>query len=358
MVVLLDKTYLLKYYYRSDRTGETCEAFSPEGSFGGLSSYMTTKYKIREEECLLIKQFRTYDELVKFLKEDKQLLIPDEEKAKQILKKTGYFSLISGYKNIFKNPVTKKYFERTTIDDIYSLYQFDRELRSIFLKYILIAERSIKASLSYYFSETYGEQQTEYLTTTNYDFKMKGNRVGIQKLINTLSGNLLHNNDFVYIKHYKYKYQNVPLWVMVQVMTLGQISHMFFYLKATVPIKVCKDFHNIERMQMHTFLSVMTKHRNACAHGERFFNYVTKDSIKDTVIHRKMGISVKGSRYTCGKNDLFSEVIILKYLLDKEDFRAFYYELKRCIVKFKPDKRIMGMMGFPENWMKIVRLKV
>lgn len=69
---------------------------------------------------------------------------------------------------------------------------------------------------------------------------------------------------------------------MVQVLTVGQLSHMFDYLKATVPIKVCNDFNNLGRKDMHSFLSVMTKHRNACAHGDRFFNYVTKDSITDT----------------------------------------------------------------------------
>lgn len=350
MTVLLDRLRLPLYNRASDRTGETCEAFSPEGSFGGLSLYM---YK---GGMRLAKKFKTYDELVEFLKKDKQLLIPDEEKAKQVLKKTGYFSLISGYKDIFKNPITKKYFERTTIDDIYSLYQFDRELRSIFLKYILIAERSIKASLSYNFSETYGELQTEYLAISNYDFA--NNKSGIHKLISIFSGHLSDNSDYIYIKHYQNKYQNVPLWVMIQVITLGQVAHMFDYLKATVPIKICKDFHNMDRMQMHTFLSVMTKHRNACAHGERFFNYVTKDSIKNTVIHKKLGIAEVNGRFVCGKNDLFSEVIILKYLLDKEDFRDFYYELKRCIQKRKPDKGILNMMGFPENWMKIIRYKV
>ena len=306
----------------------------------------------------MVRKFKTYDDLICFLKKDKNLVIQDEEKAKHILKKTGYFSLISGYKEIFKNHITKKYDGNTSFNDIYSLYQFDRELRSIFLKYILIAERSVKASLSYHFSETYGEQQTEYLASTNYDVANKRNCAGIQKLINIFAGHLNYKSDYAYITHYQKKYQNVPLWVMINVMTLGQVAHMFDYLKATVPIKVCKDYHNIERMQMHTFLSVMTKHRNACAHGERLFNYITKDSIKNTVIHKKLGILEVSGRYITGKNDLFSEVIILKYLLDREDFRTFYYELKRCIGKCKPDKRIMDMMGFPENWMKIIRLKI
>ncbi|MBO5353855.1 MAG: Abi family protein [Lachnospiraceae bacterium] len=306
----------------------------------------------------MTKVFKSYDDLLVFLKTEKNLLIPDEERAKNILKKTGYFSLISGYKEIFKNSVTKKYNDTTSFDDIYLLYQFDRELRSVFLKYILIAERSIKSSLSYHFSETYGELQTEYLSVKNYDFGNKNNQKGIQKLLSIFAGYLGNISDYIYIKHYQQNHNNVPLWVMIQVITLGQTAHMFDYLKATVPIKVCKEFHDIERGQLHSFLSVMTKHRNACAHGERFFNYKTKDSIKNVPIHKKMNISEVNGRYTCGKNDLFSEVIILKYLLDKEDFRDFYYDLKHCIIRRKPDQRIMGMMGFPANWMNIIRLKV
>lgn len=101
----------------------------------------------------------------------------------------------------------------------------------------------------------------------------------------------------------------------------------------------------------------MTKHRNACAHGDRFFNYTTKDSVTDTLIHKKLHIPQINGRYQNGKNDVFSEVIILKYLLDKEDFRNFYYELKGCIKKQQPDKNTLKMMGFPENWMSVLRLK-
>ena len=107
---------------------------------------------------------------------------------------------------------------------------------------------------------------------------------------------------------------------------------------------------------MHSFLSIMTKHRNVCAHGDRFFNYTTKDSITDTIIHKKLHIPQRNERYQNGKNDLFSEVIILKYLLDREDFRNFYYELKRCIKKHLPNEHILWLMGFPSNWMSILRL--
>lgn len=304
----------------------------------------------------MAKPFQTYDDLLIFLQNEKNLVIEDTDYARHILAKTSYFSLITGYKNTFKNPTTGKYMDGTTFEDIYHLYQFDNELRSVFLKYMLIAERSVKSSLAYHFSATYGENQTEYLSLSHY-MPTASMQHGIQKLLQVFHYQLSHKNEHDYINHYKAKHHNVPLWIMVQVLTIGQLSHMFDYLKASVPIKVCNDFQQIGRKDMHSFLSIMTKHRNVCAHGERFFNYVTKDSITDTLIHRKLRIPQKDGRYQMGKNDIFSEVIILKYLLDGEDFRSFYYELKHCLKYHAPGEGILTLMGFPENWTSIIRLK-
>lgn len=304
----------------------------------------------------MAKTFQTYDDLLIFLQNEKNLIIEDVEYARHILAKTSYFSLITGYKEIFKNPTTGKYVDGTTFEDIYCLYQFDNELRSIFLKYMLLAERNVKSSLAYHFSATYGENQTEYLSLSHYMPTASMQR-GIQKLLRVFHYQLTYKNEHAYINHYKTKHHNVPLWIMVQVLTIGQLSHMFDYLKASVPIKVCNDFRQIGRKDMHSFLSIMTKHRNVCAHGERFFNYATKDSITDTVIHRKLRILQKNGRYQKGKNDIFSEVIILKYLLDEEDFRRFYYELKYCLKYHAPGERILALMGFPKNWTAIIRLK-
>ena len=304
----------------------------------------------------MAKPFQTYDDLLIFLQNEKNLVIEDTDYAKHILAKTSYFSLITGYKDTFKNPTTGKYMDGTTFEDIYHLYQFDNELRSIFLKYMLIAERSVKSSLAYHFSATYGENQREYLSLSHY-MPTASMQHGIQKLLRVFYYQLSHKNEHDYINHYKAKHHNVPLWIMVQVLTIGQLPHMFDYLKASVTIKVCNDFQQIGRKDMHSFISIMTKHRNVCAHGERFFNYVTKDSITDTLIHRKLRIPQKDGRYQMGKNDIFSEVIILKYLLDGEDFRSFYYELKHRLKYHAPGEGILALMGFPENWTSIIRLK-
>ncbi len=300
------------------------------------------------------KPFKTYDELLDFLEKEKELDIPDREEAKRILGKISYYSLITGYKDIFKDKTTGYYKKNVTFEDIYNLYRFDRDLRSIFLKYILIAEKSVKTSLAYHFCELYGEDQKEYSIVGNYDVNGK-NANRINKLLSIFQYNLSGRTDYAYINYYITAHQNVPLWIMVQVLTLGQFAHMFDCLKAAVPIRVCIDHNNVTRNQMHSFLSVMTKHRNVCAHGDRFYSYKTKDSISDTNVHLKLKIHQNNGRYLQGKDDIFAEVIILKYLLDREDFNSFQKELSQCLRKYNPSKEIIEKMGFPTNWENIIK---
>ena len=75
-----------------------------------------------------------------------------------ILKQTSYYSLISGYKDIFKNPTTKKYKDGTRFEDIMELYYFDELLRQLFLRYLIkvyplsdgMSAEEIEEMISYY----------------------------------------------------------------------------------------------------------------------------------------------------------------------------------------------------------------
>ena len=55
------------------------------------------------------KQFSTYDEQITFLEEKKDLIIIDKEYARRMLLKIGYFSLINGYKEAFKESVSNQF---------------------------------------------------------------------------------------------------------------------------------------------------------------------------------------------------------------------------------------------------------
>ena len=78
------------------------------------------------------KPFLTYPQQIQKLK-DKNLTITDDAATAITLHHYGYFALISGYKDLFKNPTTKDYRDGTTMDDIVALYRFDEQLRDCLL---------------------------------------------------------------------------------------------------------------------------------------------------------------------------------------------------------------------------------
>lgn len=43
-------------------------------------------------------------------------------------------------------------------------------------------------------------------------------------MIQIISRQLRDDSDYAYIRHYLIRYQNVPLWVMMNVLIIGQLS--------------------------------------------------------------------------------------------------------------------------------------
>lgn len=103
------------------------------------------------------KPFLTYEQQLAKLRDEKHLVISDEESASNKLKRIGYYSLISGYKHLFRIPNQKNYKDGVSFDEIVALYEFDESLRELFLHYLLHIERHMHSLLSYYFTEKNGE---------------------------------------------------------------------------------------------------------------------------------------------------------------------------------------------------------
>lgn len=308
------------------------------------------------------KPFLSFQAQINFLETDKNLLIQDHDYARSMLKQIGYFSLIGGYKLPFKNPTTKKYKDGVRFEDIVALYYFDENLRELFLKYILKIERHIRALLSYHFTEKHGEQQSAYLNPVNYVLNPRTTN-GVNRLIATLGNLANHNSDYPYINHQRQTYGNVPLWVLVNGVTFGSLSKFYGFTTSDIRSKVAKNFEKVNQKQLEQYLSVITKYRNVCAHGDRLFSYQTRDDIPDTALHVKLGIRKNGTQYAQGKHDLFSVVIAFRYLLSNDDFKRFKASLTSVLQHYlkspgaMSDISLYEYMGFPSNWKKITAFK-
>ena len=330
----------------------------------------------RKANAILVSLFRDYfatakqKEILKNLlqqnqeklEKEKQLVISDPEFAKTTLQKLGYFSLIGGYKDLFKHKPSGNYLHGVTFEEITAFYYFDEELRTLFLKYILHVERQLKSMLSYYFCEKYGEQQTAYLTAGNYNYTRR-NQSKINRLITTLSKTIALPSNYSYITHHATMYGNVPLWVATNALTFGQISKMYQYTTSDIRTKVSLNFANMSEVQLHQLIRILASCRNVCAHNERLYSFQVNEAIPDTVLHSKLQLPRKKGQYAIGKKDLFAVVIALRYLIDNQEFKQFKAELKQLIHSVRKNcphisqELLFSKMGFPEKWEKIMCYK-
>lgn len=106
-----------------------------------------------------IKPFLTYEEQLKNLEEKKNMILTNRAFAMSKLQDISYYALIDGYKNLFYNPMTRKYYEGTTFEDIVALYNFDEKLRALLFRNLCHVEQKLRSLISYHFCDTYSENQ-------------------------------------------------------------------------------------------------------------------------------------------------------------------------------------------------------
>lgn len=308
------------------------------------------------------KKFMTYEQQLSFLSEDKKLIVPDREKALSLLKQHSYFALINGYKFPFKRS-DGTYRLNTKIDDIYHLYSFDNNLRFLLMQSIMEVEIHIKSLLSYAFCEKFGEDDSAYLSTTNYNY-IPTYQQEINELVGKLSDILKGCQSFSYMKHQKDNHNNIPLWVMVKALTLGNISKMYSFQQPSIQTKISKEFKNVTEGDLGAFLNLLTRFRNVCAHNERLFDYrYNRFNINNMPIHKKLCLK-KDNRYKQGKCDFFAALISLKYLLPDKRFDVLAIKVNEEIENLLQNtsqiqrSQLYKYMGLPKSWFDIKDISI
>lgn len=307
------------------------------------------------------KTFKTIDEQIEILK-SRNIIIDDYDKAYKILSKNNYYYLINGYKDLFIDRASKeeKYIKNTKLEEIYALYEFDKDLKINFLKYLLLIENEIDSYIAYEFSKVYGHKN--YLIPNNFtNLNFKNNL--IDKFINDVNLEIQYQykNSNEMIVHYIDKYNYVPLWVLVRVLSFGKISRFYSLMKPKEQNNISKKY-NLRINEFKIILHNLTLVRNICAHDEKLYDIKMKSRISNNIYHKKLKIESKNGNYKCATRDLFSIIIALKLLLEKEQFYKFYTEimksieiLKKQLITITLDK-VMYKMGFPKNYKRLLKV--
>lgn len=307
------------------------------------------------------KGFKTIDEQIELL-QSRNLHIENKETAKEILLNNNYYYLINGYKDLFlnRNSKTEIFRNGTTLEEIYSLYEFDRKIRIIFLEYILLIERKIDTYIAYEFSKNYGHK--DYLIPENFNNISKNIEL-IDKFVNDINLEISHQykNSNKMIRHYLDTYKYIPLWVLIRILSFGKVSKFYSFMKQKEQNNISRKF-NIKSEILKIYLMNLGNIRNICAHNEKLYDVILKNRINTTTYHKKLNLIKTDGKTVYATRDLFSIVIILKVLLENQQFIEFYNriietikELESNLLSLKIDK-VLYKMGFPKNYKNLLEL--
>ena len=152
----------------------------------------------------------------------------------RILEDENYYKLINGYKDLFlnSNASTESFIHGTHFSEIKALYDFDRKLRLLFLSPILMIEAKLKSSIAYEFSKINGHDN--YLKKSSFnDLKQtSAKQATLLRRTQDISSLISHIQSDIsdaclrkdYVKHYLQEYGYIPLWVLINSLSLGTVS--------------------------------------------------------------------------------------------------------------------------------------
>ena len=273
------------------------------------------------------KQYKTFRQRLSILRARGMDIPIDSKKQRDIIKKYNYYNLINAYKNPFledqnnypasANPNEDFYKRGTKPEHLEALYLFDVALRKLFFPYLLMVEEELKTILveSFYNTYSHGDlhKESEYFKRQYYNLE-KGSLWSVQEksgykyisrssvsydasIMNAKPYELKFDNAKVYddyivtvyramgqqrsknksISKYLNDHTYIPMWVLMNLLTFGNINKLFQIQTIEVQEKVLNYYHintfigidnRLDVINVINILNILSIYRNICAHNE------------------------------------------------------------------------------------------
>ncbi len=289
-----------------------------------------------------MKEYKTNEELIDYLS-SKGVVISDKEDALKKIERYTYYSIVNSYKSIFKDK-NNNYINDVSFDEIYALFEFDKNLKNLMLKFCLEIETVIKSAMANQISKVYGVK--DYLNTYNWDNSIDDD---IKKVLYEKINNEMKKDYKVHtaVTHYLDKYGFVPPFVLVKILTFGVASSYYGLLKQSDRQAIAKYFKISDKL-LKQILKNLTTIRNIAAHSDRLYNYTSKFYLSFKLID---------NTYTKPDNitNLYMVIRCMEKLLTQEQYEELYNSILEEISKLKDKLKsidvgnITRIMGFPMN---------
>ncbi len=355
--------------------------------------------------------------------------IPNASDQKNILTKHNYYNLINAYKDPFLfagTSTVERYKTGTQLSELEALLSFDTNLRLLFLREILKIEEVIKNQIvqsfysyhlyknddasetersnlhrdSEYLRRKYYELSPIYSVHTNNEFGIVNTTTSsirpsqrcttldrqsvydnyITTVYRTLGQQRKNKNDSV--KSYLEQHGYMPMWILMNVLTFGNVSHLFTLQKKSVQLELINTLNlnskpsisdDLSIINTSRILQTLSIYRNICAHNERFYSTRIKVPIDDVYMdfgkklphtvdpanRRRLNHAQKNKRMNA-RQGIYTLIFIISLFMKNKEFNKFineinseFEELKK-VLKTIPIDEIERYMGLNFDWFSMI----
>lgn len=288
-----------------------------------------------------MKEYKSNEELLNYLI-SKGIKIKNKKKTLERLERYTYYSIVNTYKEVFKR--NGNYIDNVTFEEIFALYEFDKNLKAIFLKYALEIETVIKSLIANTIAEKYGVEK--YLELSCFDTNTKSKKNKVKNFLHQIDEEIKNSyGKHPALTHYKDNYGFIPPFVLVKILTLGEISRYYMWLQQSDRQKISKYFKLSDKVLSQVLFNLSLA-RNHSAHNNKLYTFHSRFFISFNQIDNNYQMKDKSTNF-------YMLMKCMSFLLDKNKYNQFTKQvnseikkLGRRLYSISIDD-ILNIMGFP-----------
>ena len=196
------------------------------------------------------------------------LIVNDEDTALKQLASISYFRLASYWRIFETDEVTHQFASGPRLEDVISLYTFDRELRSIIFTAIQDIEVALRTRIIHFFSLSHGAFW--FMDASKFN-----SRSIFQTCLDNMQVELSRSKEEFLQEHFaKYDTPSMPpVWKTLEVVSFGNLSKLYANMKdVEVKKQVAKSVGLPQYTYLESWMRSLTVLRNCCAHHARTWN--------------------------------------------------------------------------------------
>lgn len=257
--------------------------------------------------------------------------------VKEILQMYGYYNIVNQYNKPFLN-TDGTYKDGIDFFELYSLQQIDLCMKNAIFYPLLKIEQHLKICIAYEYAGMYGPFDGEdmsnyvepYFKKENYNQYLKtfDKQPKYELLIDHLK-KIYSDNGYKPFIHYKKVHHHIPIWVLINKFTFGELVHFYEVLK--IQNKIAAQFH-FDPSQLRTGMMFLNHVRNDCAHFSGFYNQ-NYPKLKDNI---KLLADFKSEFGFVSQQDIpniFLVLILFRYFLPIRDYREAILTVSNTVFK-------------------------